>query len=119
VFTRQFVEQNPEQVQAMVDSWFATLDYIKTNTSQAYEIMSNRAGVTLEEYKDYADGTKLFTIEENLRAFQEGNDMTSLYFSAREMSKFLVEVGLADQEADLSRIFDDRFVKTYAKKHSG
>lgn len=119
VFTRHFVEQNPEQVQAIVDSWFATLDYIKANSTQAYEIMSNRAGVTLEEYNNYADGTKLFTIEENLRAFQEGNDMTSLYFSAREMNKFLVEVGLATQEADLSRIFDDRFVKAYAKKHSG
>jgi NitT/TauT family transport system substrate-binding protein len=116
VFTRKFVEENPEQVQAMVDSWFATLDYIKTNPDQANEIMAKRGGVTVEEYKQYADGTKLFTIEENLEAFTKGNDMKSLYFSAQEMSKFLVDVGLASQQADTSNIFDDRFVKAYAEK---
>jgi NitT/TauT family transport system substrate-binding protein len=116
VFNRKFVEANPEKVQAMVDSWFATLDYIKTNPDQANEIMAKRGGVTVEEYKQYADGTKLFTIEENLEAFTKGNDMKSLYFSAQEMSKFLVDVGLASQQADTSNIFDDRFVKAYAEK---
>lgn len=118
VFTRKFVEENPEKVQAMVDSWFATLDYINTNPDRANEIMAQRAGVSVDEYKEYAGGTKLFTIEENLEAFKEGNDMKSLYFSAQEMSKFLVDVGLATQPADISNIFDDRFVKAYAEKKS-
>ncbi|MBL1208624.1 ABC transporter substrate-binding protein [Geminocystis sp. GBBB08] len=117
VFTRKFVEENPEKVQAMVDSWFATLDYIKQNPDKANEIMAKRAGVSVDEYKEYAGGTKLFTIEENLEAFKEGNDRKSLYFSAQEMSKFLVDVGLATQPADISKIFDDRFIKAYAEKN--
>jgi NitT/TauT family transport system substrate-binding protein len=116
VFTRKFVEENPQQVQAMVDSWFATLDYIQQNPDQANEIMAKRAGVSVEEYKEYAGGTRLFTIEENLEAFTPGDNLKSLYFSAQEMSKFLVDVGLADQVADTSNIFDDRFVKAYAEK---
>lgn len=116
VFTRKFVEENPEQVQAMVDSWFATLEYIQKNPDQAKEIMAKRAGVSVEEYGKYAEGTKLFTIEENLEAFTKGEDMKSLYFSAKELSKFLVDVGLATTEADTSNIFDDRFVKAYAEK---
>lgn len=116
VFTRKFVAENPEKVQAMVNSWFATLDYIKANPTKSNEIMAKRAGVNLDEYKAYADGTKIFTVEENIKAFQPGTTMTSLPFAAKEMSKFLTEVGLAKTTPDTSKIFDDRFVKAYAQK---
>ncbi|MBW4682470.1 MAG: aliphatic sulfonate ABC transporter substrate-binding protein [Microcoleus vaginatus WJT46-NPBG5] len=116
VFTRKFVDEHPDRVQALVDSWFATLEYMKANPEKSYEIMAQRAGVPVEEYKQYADGTRIFTIEENLTAFQPGNDLTSLQFAAQEMSKFLREVGLANNNPDISRLFDDRFVKAYAEK---
>ncbi len=116
VFSRKFVEKNPAQVQAMVDSWFATLDYTKKNPEQAYKIMAKRAGVSVDEYKQYADGTHIFSIEENLKAFQPGNDMSSLPFAAGEMSKFLTKVGLVKTKPDLSKLFEDRFVKAYAEK---
>ena len=116
VFTRKFVESNPDKVQAVVNSWFATLEFMQANQEQAYSIMAQRAGVSVEEYKQYANGTKIFTIEENLKAFQPGNDMNSLQFAAQEMSKFLKEVGLAKTQPDLSKLFDDRFVKAYAEK---
>ena len=116
VFTRKFVTEKPDQVQAFVDSWFATLDYIKANQAKAYEIMAKRAGVSIDEYKQYADGTKIFTIEENLKAFQPGNDMTSLSFAADRAVKFLSDVGLAKTKPDTSKMFDDRFIKAYAAK---
>jgi len=116
VFNRQYVEEHPEQVQATVNSWFATLDYINANRDQAMAIMAKRAGVTVAEYQDYDKGTKIFTLEENLKAFQPGQDMTALSYAADEISQFLIDVGLAQQKPDLSRLFDDRFVKAYAKK---
>lgn len=116
VFRRKYIEENPDKVQAVVDSWFATLDFIQTNQDKAYEIMAKRGGVSVEEYKEYADGTKIFTVEENLKAFQPANDMSSLIFAADEMSNFLVDAGLAAQKPDTSTLFDDRFVKAYAAK---
>ena len=116
VFTRKFLDANPEKVQTMVDSWFATIDFIKANQAQAYEIMAKRAGVSVDEYKQYADGTKIFTIEENIKAFQPGNDMTSLQFAATEMSQFLTNVGLAKSTPDKNKLFDARFIQAYAKK---
>ena len=116
VFTHKFIEEHPEQVQAMVDAWFATLDYMKANPDKATEIMARRAGVSVNEYKEYAKGTKIFTLEENLKAFQPGNDMSSLKFAAGEMTNFLEEVGLAKQKPDISKLLDDRFVKAYAEK---
>ncbi len=116
VFNRKFVTENPDKVQAMVNAWFGTLDYIKANPAKANEIMAKRAGVSLDEYKSYADGTKIFTVEENIKAFQPGSTLTSLPFAAKEMSKFLTDVGLAKKTPDISKIFDDRFVKAYAQK---
>jgi len=116
VVNRKFLDSHPEQVQALVNSWFATLDFIKNNQQKAYEIMAKRAGVSVEEYQQYAEGTRIFTIEENLQAFQPRNNMNSLQFAATEMSKFLQEVGLTKSQPDISKLFDDRFVKAYAEK---
>lgn len=116
VVSRKFLQEKPEQIQALVNSWFATLDYMQKNPEQAYEIMAKRAGVPVSEYKEYADGTLIFTIEENLKAFQPGNNLNSLQFAAQEMSKFLMEVGLTKTQPDISKIFDDRFVKAYAEQ---
>ena len=116
VFSRKFVDAHPDKVQAMVNSWFATLDYMKANQNKSYDIMAKRAGVKTDEYKEYADGTRIFTVEENLKAFQPGKDMSSLQFAAQEMTKFLTQAGLAKTQPDLSKLFDDRFVQAYAEK---
>jgi NitT/TauT family transport system substrate-binding protein len=110
------VTANPDQVQALVDSWFETQAYIKANPAKSMEIMAKRGGVSVAEYKEYAEGTKIFTIEDNLKAFQPGKDMSSLTFAAQEMLTFLNEAGLITTKPDLSKLFDDRFVKAYAAK---
>jgi NitT/TauT family transport system substrate-binding protein len=115
-FTRKFVNEHPEQVQALVDAWFSTLDFMAANPDKATEIMAKRAGVSIAEYKDYAAGTKIFTLEENLKAFEPGNTMASLPYAAERLSSFLQKVGLAKTQPDLSKLFDDRFVKAHAAK---
>lgn len=116
VFTRQFIDQHPDQVQAAVDSWFATLDYINKNQAQADAIMAKQGGVTVPEYRAYASGTKILTLAENLQAFQSGKDNTSLAYVAENLSKFLIEHKLADKQPELAKLFDDRFIKAYAQK---
>jgi NitT/TauT family transport system substrate-binding protein len=116
VFSRKFVNEQPDQVQAIVDAWFATLDNIKANPDKALEVLAKRANVSVADYKDYANGTQIFTIAENLKAFQPGTDMTALPFAAEQISQFLTQVGLAKTKPDLRKIFDDRFVKAYAAK---
>jgi NitT/TauT family transport system substrate-binding protein len=115
---RELVEQRPEAVQAIVNSWFDTLEFIESDRDKAYDIMAKRAAVTVDEYKAYDTGTKIFTVEENLQAMAARNDMTSLPFAAEEISKFLVNSGLAPQAPDLSQIIDDRFIRAYAETHA-
>lgn len=116
VVSRKMVQDRPQEVQAMVNSWFATLDYIQKNQAEAIKSMAKRAGVSEAEYKEYNTGTTIFSIQDNLKAFSTGTDMTSLPFAAEEISKFLLETGLMKTKPDLSKIFDDRFVKAYAQK---
>jgi NitT/TauT family transport system substrate-binding protein len=118
VFTRQFVKQHPDKVQAIVNSWFATIDYIRSGVTKrdAESVMVKRAGVSMAEYLDYKDGTKLFSVDDNLEAFKPGTDVTSLPKAALETSKFLFENKLIAAPVDVSNIFDDRFVKAYAAK---
>ncbi|NEQ29200.1 MAG: aliphatic sulfonate ABC transporter substrate-binding protein, partial [Microcoleus sp. SIO2G3] len=117
VVQRKLVEERPDDVQAIVNTWFDTIDHIEQNQERALEIMAKRGAVTVDEYKEYDAGTQIFGIEENLKAMQPGNDITSLDFAAGEISKFLVEAGLAQQQPDFSRLFDDRFIKAYAAAH--
>jgi NitT/TauT family transport system substrate-binding protein len=116
VVNRKFIYEHPDQVQALVNAWFATLEFLKTNPAKAYEIMAKRAGVSLAEYEEYANGTRLFSLEENLKAFQPGNDMTSLLYAANEMSQFLIDVGLSKSKPNTTLLFDDRFVKAFAQQ---
>jgi NitT/TauT family transport system substrate-binding protein len=105
----------------VVDSWFETLGYINKgmNKDESDQIMAKRAGVSMAEYKDYLDGTKIFDLEQNLEAFQPGTDTSSLPRAAAEANKSLVENKLIKAQVDISKIFDDRFVKAYAAKTKG
>ena len=112
MFNRPFVEQHPQEVQALVNAWFATLDYIQANPDESNEIMAKRAGVSVKEYQDYNAGTLIFSLQDNLKAFETDQEtMSSLPFAAKKVSQFLVDVGLASQAPNISQLFDDRFVQ--------
>jgi NitT/TauT family transport system substrate-binding protein len=118
VFTRKFVNDHPEKVQAMVDSWFDTLAYINTNKNkaEAIEIMAKRAGLSVADYKEDANGAKIFSVEENVAAFGTEYGDTSVANISKAMSTFLFENGLTKTKVDTSKLVDDRFVKAYAAK---
>ena len=78
--------------------------------------MARRAGVSVAEYKEYAKGTRIFTIEENLKAFQPGNNMTSLMYADGEMSKFIEEVGFCQAMTDARREMPSIYIAVCARR---
>lgn len=115
VVSQKLIDEQPEAVQAIVNTWFDILDFMAKNPERADEIMAERANITVEELQLFKEGTKMFTIEENLAAFRDGETMQHMPYAAIQMAKFMVEVGFIPQAPDLSKIFDDRFVRAYAK----
>lgn len=114
VVSRKLINEQPQAVQGLVDAWFLTLEWMAANPERALQLLARRAGVSQEEYRAYEAGTTIFTLEQNLAAFQPGNDLTSLPFAAARIQEFLLQTGLIERQIDLSRLFDDRFVRTRA-----
>ncbi len=117
VVSQKLIAEQPDQVQALVNTWFDILDFMEQNPDKADEIMAKRANITVEELQQLKAGTKIFTLEENLEAFSPGDDMKHMSFAAQKMSRFMLEVGFIESAPDLSKIFDDRFIKQYAKSN--
>jgi len=115
VVSQTLIDERPDQVQALVNTWFDTLAFMAENPERSDEIMARRANVTVEELQLFKEGTRLFTIEENLEAFTEGDSMTHMPFAAQEMTDFMLDVGFIPDAPDLSTIFDDQFVRAYAE----
>lgn len=114
VVSQKLVDENPEKAQALVNTWFDVLEFIEQNPERADEIMAARADVSVEELQLFKDGTKMFTIEQNLEAFSDGDNMKHMPFAAKDMANFMVSVDFIPEAPDLTKILDDRFVKAYA-----
>ncbi|MFM7676790.1 MAG: ABC transporter substrate-binding protein [Synechococcus sp.] len=106
----EFVAKNPEKLQKIVDAWFATLAEIKANPGPSLAILSQRAGVSEEEYKQYDAGTTIFSLEDNRQALKPGSTMASLPYAAEQISTFLQTVGLAKTPPKLDGLFVSTFI---------
>jgi NitT/TauT family transport system substrate-binding protein len=117
--SQKLIDERPEQVQAIVNTWFDIRAFMEEKPEEANKILSERAGVSPEEFKKFEEGTRFFTIEDNLEAFSDGDNMKHMPFSAKRMSQFMVDVGFIPEGPDLTKIFDDTFVKAYAEQKKG
>jgi NitT/TauT family transport system substrate-binding protein len=103
-------------LQKVINVWYETLAWIKSHPDDAVTILAKRAGVTPADYRAYAQGTTIFTVDQNLEAFTPGSDMKHLDYAAKTMTAFLKKSGLIKTDPDLSKLFDPSFVKAYAGK---
>jgi NitT/TauT family transport system substrate-binding protein len=116
VFRSSVVSTKKAAVQKVVDAWYATLDWIKANPTEATAIMAKKAELSTAEYDDLAQGTKLFTAEEAKASFT-GSAPTDLPAIAKTVNAFLVSTGLIPKEAALDGLLDPSFTEAYLKAH--
>ncbi|MEL7224676.1 MAG: ABC transporter substrate-binding protein [Cyanobacteria bacterium P01_D01_bin.36] len=114
VMSQTIIDERPDDVQAIVKTWFDTLTFMEENPEKSDEIMAARADVTVEELQLLKEGTKIFTLEENLEAFSEGDGMQYMPYAAVEMADFMVGVGFIPEAPELGPILDDQFVQALA-----
>ena len=111
VFGSAFVKAHPTEVQALVQTWFDTIAWIKANPGKAIDVMAKRGGVSAADYKTYDAGTTIFTRQQNLDAFASGSTPANLDYQAQQIGDFLVSTGLAEQKPSLDGLLDPRFVQ--------
>ena len=117
--TPELIEDRPEDVQLLVDAWYATLDYIEANPEEAREIMAGVAEISAEEYESLEAGTKIFTAEDALAAFEGDEAPTGLGPMAEQISAFLIDAGLAEEAPELDGLFDPSFTEDYLERNGG
>lgn len=119
VASKELVDADPDAVQKLVDAWYLTLEYMEANPDEALEIMARVAETAPEEYEEFAEGTTIFTAEEALAAFEDGEDTTSLPHTAELINPFLVESGFTEEEAPLEGLFDASFTADWVERQGG
>ena len=112
VLDRKVVEDRPEDVQKLVDAWYATLDWIEANPDEANAIMAEQAGISPEEYASLADGTRIFSADDALASLTGDGD-TDLGPMAGKVAAFLPTAGLVEEPPSLDGLFDDSFTQDY------
>jgi NitT/TauT family transport system substrate-binding protein len=111
VFASAFVKDHPTEVQAVVQTWFDTLAWIKANPDKAIDIMAKRGGVSAADYKSYDAGTTIFTRQQNLDAFASGSTPANLDYQTGQIGDFLVTTGLADDKPAVDGLLEPKFVE--------
>ncbi len=114
VMSQTIIDERPDDVQAIVNTWFDVRAFMEENPERSDEILAERAGITPEEVRQLQDGTRFFTIQDNLEAFSDGEGIKHMPAAAVEMADFMVGVGFIPEAPNLETILDDQFVKAYA-----
>lgn len=118
VVSQSMVAKKPKVAQKLVNAWYDTLAYIAANPDKALKIMADKAELSTKDYEDLASGTKIFTVDEALAAFEPGDTTTSLQYTADLINPFLVKSGLTKKQASLKNLFAPQFTQAYADAHS-
>lgn len=108
-FRRNIIDERPEDVKAFVRAWFEAVQYWKDHPEESNALIAASTGQPVEAIS--LEGVKLFDLAANLNAFKPGTDTTSVYYTARKASRFLVDSGLVAEPADINDVLDDSFLK--------
>jgi NitT/TauT family transport system substrate-binding protein len=73
--------------------WGRIADFLKDekNLDEAAKIMGARVGLQPDEYKKLMSGTHFLTLEDSLKHFEKGDDLTSIYHSNKVVDEFQVQ----------------------------
>jgi len=104
------IDEHPEAVQALVNTWFDTLRWIRDNRDEANEIMAKASGVGVETFKTYAAGTTIFTHRQVVDAFTPGTNPKHLNYQAAQIADFILGTGMIQSRPNLTGLLDERFV---------
>ncbi len=101
----------------VVKVWGRVADFIKDekNVDEAAKIMSARVGLKPDEYKKLMDGTRILTLDENLKHYEKGGDLSSIYFSNKTVDDFQVKNDVYKKPMPFEQYIDSSLVEEVVK----
>jgi NitT/TauT family transport system substrate-binding protein len=108
---QEVLEESPETVQKIVDSWFEGVDKLNAGDEAFIDAICEGAELKKDEYLTMLDGVTIFDREKNKKAFQRGEDYSSLNYTLQKSAEFLLDTKMIDtMPEDVTSILDDSFI---------
>jgi NitT/TauT family transport system substrate-binding protein len=108
---RNFVQERPQDVQALLGVWHRATEFIKSHPDDAFAIVAELQKKTPAEVKEFTLLDKILDLRDNRTAFTYETGIDSLHGNVRQMSDFIIQQGLATKKVDSTEVLDDRFIR--------
>jgi NitT/TauT family transport system substrate-binding protein len=113
--SKTLCSENPEAVQAVIQSFFDAVDYWKANPEEANEFMGEKLGVGAEEFASEVDGLIISDAQSAKAAFTEADDYSYWGYTQNTVKDFMYELGVLDSnDKDCGDMIDASFVNAIA-----
>lgn len=99
----------PQDVRKFIAAWFEASDYWRTNPLEAENMIAKVTGLKRSEIT--REGCRFFSLQDNVKTFQQGDDFGSIYFTARKQVEFFIGVGDASSAPDIQQILSPQFLR--------
>ncbi|WP_423820677.1 ABC transporter substrate-binding protein [Salinisphaera sp. SPP-AMP-43] len=113
-FRRDFVEQHPQRVQAVVNAVFDAMAYTRDHQQAAYAIMAKAMGQTPQQFAQSAEGVRWYDLAMNREYFGAPKQPGPLYELCRQAAALFVDAGVIDHKPEIEPLISARFVQAAA-----
>lgn len=100
------LETKRDEMKSVMKAWYSARDAYENNLDEFAEAVSHTAEVTPDEFKTLMEGCDVRTMDENVEAFEDGEEYVNLKYCAQMLSGFLMDNELIDEEPEN---YDDLF----------
>ncbi|WP_028856070.1 ABC transporter substrate-binding protein [Psychrilyobacter atlanticus] len=102
VARNESLEKRKKDYANIIRAWYRAQKFVKNNPQEAYELMASKEGMTYDEFKNFYEDFKFFTLEENKNIFSSEDFKDEL----KNIEMFLVENNLISKDVEINNLFD-------------
>ena len=110
-FRSDFVEANPEAIEAVVKAWYDAVEYAAENPDDANAIMATAMDQTVEEFEATLPTVKFYGAEENKEYFGDDGKSGFIREVSEKAADLWLEEKLIEQKPDIDALIDGSYVK--------
>lgn len=98
----RLVETRTAVVKNLVDAWFSSLDYMKSNPDRAFQIMGAREGISAKAFQTSLSGLKFFDRTENRRLLVDQSE--EMRKRLERLQRVMLDQKLLPQPTDFKKV---------------
>ncbi len=115
VVRKEYLEENPDTVLALVTGWFDALEYQRQNPELAAEFMAQRENISTQAFMDSLEGLQFAGVEENSKLFS--NQAQELKATIKDLEAVMLRHKFISAPIDSTTIIDETIIQRYFNKH--